>query len=990
MFVHHFNGKAPTSLLYFAPRVLALLAVVVWIAMPAGQARADLDAGLVAYYPFNGNADDASDNGNDGVVNGATLTEDRFGNPASAYHFNSNSQYISAQSSDELSQMTEISISAWIRTNGILSGYWWQTIVSKGATYGDLWADYSLALEGNDVLIWENSNSSNDAEFTQVDAPLNIDQWHHVASTYDGSEVSIYLDGNLLVTSPITNNYIRGSDQPLYIGIRIDKDIHPHESPFHGEIDEVRIYNRALSSDEVVELASGTSAGLVAHYQFENNAYDSSGYGNDGLAHGGVTYDAGVIGLGQAAVFDGISGYIDVPHSPSLAPTEAVTVSTWIRSTYQGQSYIQMKSECSTQHNRNFWLTGNQGYSSAFGMIDEDWNYLQARCLHDECQDVWDGEWHHIAGTYDRNELKYFVDGQLVSVVPHTVPINVSTGTLAFARDCVGHRFPMELDDFRIYNRALSPGEISEFACIGDADADGICATEDNCPDDPNPDQADQDGDNVGDVCDEDVDGDGVGNISDNCPTTPNSEQVDTDTDGEGNVCDSDDDGDGIGDGSDNCPQTENAGQQDNDGDAVGDACDGDIDGDGVGNAGDNCPEDSNTEQTDTDSDTAGDACDSDDDNDGIGDEPDNCQYVINIDQTDTEGDGIGDACDADDDGDAIEDPEDNCPLAANSSQLDTDADGEGDVCDLDDDDDGVPDGVDNCPLSANGGQANNDGDALGDACDPDDDNDGVADVSDNCPWDANTNQVDNDGDGAGDVCDLDDDNDGVADVSDNCPNTANVGQEDLDGDQVGDACDSDSDRDGDGVANEADNCPLDSNSTQLDMDGDGEGDACDADLDGDGVGNGPDNCPYVPNPAQADNEEDGLGDLCDPDDDNDGVDDPADNCPWTPNPDQFDFDGDGPGDACDPDVDGDGVPNEDDLCAYTALVEAVDPEYGCAVVQYCPCEGPRGQSEPWRNKGKFMSCLGKTAESFMLRGLISEDEKEEFVREGATECAAP
>ena len=68
----------------------------------------------------------------------------------------------------------------------------------------------------------------------------------------------------------------------------------------------------------------------------------------------------------------------------------------------------------------------------------------------------------------------------------------------------------------------------------------------------------------------------------------------------------------------------------------------------------------------------------------------------------------------------------DNCPLVANAGQANTDGDALGDACDPDDDGDTVPDGADNCPLVANAGQANTDGDALGDACDPDDDNDTV------------------------------------------------------------------------------------------------------------------------------------------------------------------------------------------------------------------------------------------------------------------------
>ena len=90
-----------------------------------------------------------------------------------------------------------------------------------------------------------------------------------------------------------------------------------------------------------------------------------------------------------------------------------------------------------------------------------------------------------------------------------------------------------------------------------DADADGLCADEDNCPAEYNPDQADNDGDTIGDECDPDDDNDGVGDGDDNCPFDPNPGQEDTDGDGDGDVCDEDDDGDGVGDGDDACPGTD-------------------------------------------------------------------------------------------------------------------------------------------------------------------------------------------------------------------------------------------------------------------------------------------------------------------------------------------------------------------------------------------------------------------------------------------------
>jgi hypothetical protein len=115
-----------------------------------------------------------------------------------------------------------------------------------------------------------------------------------------------------------------------------------------------------------------------------------------------------------------------------------------------------------------------------------------------------------------------------------------------------------------------------------DSDGDGYIDTADNCPDVPNPDQADNEGDGLGDVCDNDDDNDGVEDGEDNCPLDANTDQADNEGDGLGDACDSDDDNDGLEDGADNCSLIANQDQENYDGDEQGDVCDPDDDNDGI------------------------------------------------------------------------------------------------------------------------------------------------------------------------------------------------------------------------------------------------------------------------------------------------------------------------------------------------------------------------------------------------------------------------
>ena len=222
---------------------------------------------------------------------------------------------------------------------------------------------------------------------------------------------------------------------------------------------------------------------------------------------------------------------------------------------------------------------------------------------------------------------------------------------------------------------------------------------------------------------DPDTDGDGiVDSFPDNCVQTANADQANFDGDALGDVCDEDDDNDGFSDDEDCSPLdaaiNPNAIEIQ---DGLDNDCNGEID----------------------------DVSVLDTDDDGILDANDNCPLIANRAQLNSDNDPQGDACDEDDDNDGFSDDEDCGPLDAavnpNAIEiqdgLDNDCNGEiDDVSVLDTDDDGILDANDNCPLIANRSQLNSDNDAQGDACDDDDDNDGTSDSQDCSPLDAAIN----------------------------------------------------------------------------------------------------------------------------------------------------------------------------------------------------------------------------------------------------------
>jgi len=209
-------------------------------------------------------ASDASGNGNNGTLtNGPIWTSSgKFGN---ALAFDGVDDYVQKTSPSSIpTGNTARTVEAWIYINGETGKY--QPIVSYGSPGNNNQA-FSLEFGGDSsqpsykkliIIGWNN-------DFWGVQT-LNFNQWYHVAVTHDGTIVKLYVDGVLDNSTTKTYNTVMNANG-LRIGASANPDADAWHKYFNGKIDEVAIWNRALSADEVLELykrsqyyAAGSSA----------------------------------------------------------------------------------------------------------------------------------------------------------------------------------------------------------------------------------------------------------------------------------------------------------------------------------------------------------------------------------------------------------------------------------------------------------------------------------------------------------------------------------------------------------------------------------------------------------------------------------------------------------------------------------------------------------------------------------------------------------
>jgi hypothetical protein len=411
--------------------------------------------GLVAYWSFDegsGNtAYDASGNGNHGtLINGPKWTSGKVGQ---ALQFDGWNDYVNL--GNVLHLKKDMSIEAWI-TFAPNSTSAHRTVVQKG---DGAYEQYRLFWHSSGSLsFWRVGTNGAEYKADYVFSP-EINKWYHVVAISLGNKLQLWVNGELKKETTWIGEAV-DSNYEVWVG----GNSYTNSMYWNGLIDEVRIYNRALSPEEIRFHYS--RGGPVAYWKFDEGqgtkVYDLSGNGNNGTLNLGTSGNtdpskAWVPGkFGTALSFDGVDDYVGVPNSASLNLSEQ-TIEFWFTppsgSGYNWQFPYMRKNDATT---RNYYIYGARpGEAIVYEIRDPSNNY---HSLVGNKTNYEIGKWYHFAGTYKptTGEWKIFINGQLDAqkieiFTPGTNNASVIIG---------GSLFNGLIDEVRIYNRALSEEEI--------------------------------------------------------------------------------------------------------------------------------------------------------------------------------------------------------------------------------------------------------------------------------------------------------------------------------------------------------------------------------------------------------------------------------------------------------------------------------------------------------------------------------------------------
>ncbi len=443
-FSYFFNGRVDDVRVYAGALSVAEIR----------QIAVQVPNGLLAYYSFSdaasGTANDYSGNNHPGVRNGAplpTISTDRFG-VTGAYSFGGPSQYISAQDTNLPQGTAPRTVCSWMRPTALPGSGQFRIAMRYGQPLAGQSNYIGLYNDGvQQTVIFSGWTDHLTSPYTAA-----TNTWMHLCGTYDGTTARLYLNGGLVASAAKAwNTTLMGNN-----GIIIGQGDLTGTFPFQGAVDDVRIYNRVLTDNEILVLSSQLGVGLLRQYSFANGGLaDDAGSGNSLTASGSPAQVNGVDGAANGAYSFSGADQFSANDAGLPAGGAARTMCSWVYVTTANTDSFAISYGAAQTTSQGSFLYVDSSNQAGFGSYSTN---LQSTYV------VPVSAWHHLCATLDSTgNGRVYIDGNLAPGGGPT-PVTFSTvlsGNLAIAaRSDNAFRWRGSLDSVRIYNRALEAPEI--------------------------------------------------------------------------------------------------------------------------------------------------------------------------------------------------------------------------------------------------------------------------------------------------------------------------------------------------------------------------------------------------------------------------------------------------------------------------------------------------------------------------------------------------